>query len=154
MKKSILILVLTATSLYSNNYNDVVSFNVNLFNKHKHEHEKNEKLLKLWDAITFVESNHGINIYNEYENAIGIAQIRPIMIDEVNLILKERKYSHKDAWNNELSFEIFKTYQDFVNPEYNLEKGARLWNGGRSGMNKTTTLSYYKRVKEYYKKSI
>ena len=142
--------MLTVTSINCNTDVHTVTYNTSVFK----QYEKEKKLLKLWDAITFVESNHGVNIYNEAENAVGIAQIRPIMIDEVNLILNEKRYSHKDAWNNDLAFEIFKIYQDFVNPEYDLEKGSRLWNGGRSGMSKKTTISYYKKVKKYYKKSV
>ena len=104
------------------------------------------KLNYLWDKIIKIESNNGLYVYNEKENAIGIAQIRPIMIREVNRLLGENKYSHEQAWDDSLSFCIFKDYQDKVNPSYDLEIGSRLWNGGISGMNKQSTIKYYQKI--------
>lgn len=109
-------------------------------------YESNVKLMKLWGSVIAVESCNGLYTFNKAENAVGIAQIRPIMIEEVNRLLGENRYSHEQAWNDSLSFCIFRDYQDKVNPSYDLEIGSRLWNGGLSGMNKQSTIKYYQKI--------
>lgn len=94
-----------------------------------------------------VESSFGTNIYNEEENAVGWLQIRPIMVKEVNQIIGYEKYKLSDRWDKEKSVEMFWVYQNQFNPKLDIEKAARLWNGGRSGMNKKSTIQYYYRVK-------
>ncbi len=108
-----------------------------------------KKLISLWRSVVKVESNNGRYLFNEIENAIGVSQIRPIMIEEVNQILGYNKYSHEQAWDSITSFNIFKDFQQHFNPEFDLERGSRLWNGGRSGMEKESTLSYYEKILIY-----
>lgn len=128
--------------VFSHYYSD----KVNKVNELVLLYENNVKLMKLWTSVIAVESNNGLYTFNKVENAIGISQIRPIMIKEVNRLLGENKYSHEQAWNDSLSFCIFKDYQSIVNPSYDLEIGARLWNGGIYGMNKQSTIIYYQKI--------
>ena len=56
-----------------------------------------------------VESNGNDEAYNESEDAVGCLQIRPIMVREVNRILKmkgeEYRFKMKDRWDREKSLE-------------------------------------------------
>jgi hypothetical protein len=74
--------------------------------------------------------------YNR-EFALGKLQIRPIMIAEVNRILKFRKYKHSDALDSVKAVEIFMVYQNFHNPKWNAQRAAYLWVGGSNYMNAT-----------------
>ena len=104
-------------------------------------------------SIISVELNGNSNdLINEKENAVGVLQIRLIMIKEVNLILRKHKYKLIDRFDSTKSVEIFEIYQDTFNPKWNVERAARLWNGGRNGMIKHSTYKYYKRVLKVYLK--
>ena len=72
------------------------------------------------------------------------------MVREVNRILKinksSLKYTLDDRWNRKKSkeiFNIFITYYNFTTAE----EIARGWNGGPRGINKSTTISYWGKVK-------
>lgn len=148
MKKFVIILLLSASIEVQNNvvfshfYTGVIDNTQQLFIEAKN----NEKLMLLWKSVVKVESNNGLYLFNELENAVGVAQIRPIMIKEVNNLLGYDKYSHEQAWDSLTSFNIFKDFQQHFNPEFDLERGSRLWNGGRSGMEKESTLIYYAKI--------
>jgi hypothetical protein len=95
-------------------------------------------------AIIYTETSGGLSRYNPGETeSVGLLQIRPIMIREVNQILGYNKYQLSDRLSDKKSIEIFMTYQHKFNPTGNFEKMCRLWNGGRSGMKKASTLKYY-----------
>lgn len=101
-------------------------------------------------SIMEEESRFQPNAINKSENAVGLLQIRPIMIKEVNSLLGEERFTDADRKDLYKSVEIFVIYQNHFNPEWDLEKAARLWNGGRNGMNKRATIGYAKRVEERY----
>ncbi len=61
----------------------------------------------LVDAIIYVESRNNPNAWNKREDACGVLQIRPIMINDVNRILKRNQYTLNDRWNKTKSIEIF-----------------------------------------------
>jgi hypothetical protein len=95
-------------------------------------------------AIIYAETSGGLSRYNPGETeSVGLLQIRPIMIREVNQILGYNKYQLSDRLSDKKSIEIFMTYQHEFNPTMDFEKMCRLWNGGRSGMKKASTLNYY-----------
>ena len=56
----------------------------------------------LWLAICQVESSNDPKAHNIKEDARGIAQIRACVIEDVNMILAQRKvglvYGHDAAW--------------------------------------------------------
>jgi hypothetical protein len=96
-------------------------------------------------AIIWTETSGGKSRYNPGETeSVGLLQIRPIMIKEVNQILGYNKYQLSDRLSDKKSIDIFLIYQHKFNPTMDFEKMCRLWNGGRSGMNKDSTLNYYK----------
>ena len=106
----------------------------------------------LFRSIAMVESRNGEFLNDSTHDAIGIIQIRPVMIDEVNRIIGYKKYTIDDRWDNQKSFEIFKIYQDCYNPNYHIEKGIRMWNGGPTGHKKSATLVYLKKVLKEFEK--
>lgn len=100
------------------------------------------------DAIMYRESRRNSDSYNVGENAAGILQIRPIMIKDVNRIVGYNKFTLNDRWNINKSIEIFTTYQDHYNPEWDFERGSRIWNGGPDGSDQNSTLTYWCAVKD------
>lgn len=88
-------------------------------------------------AITWVESKHGLYIWNPEEEAVGQFQIRPIRVNDYNRRTNSN-YKLEDFYDYELSKKMFlyfaagKTY----------EQAAKDWNG--SGK---MTIEYWKKVK-------
>lgn len=101
-------------------------------------------------SIMEEESRFKPDAINKKEDAVGLLQIRSIMVREVNSLLGENRFTDNDRTDLNKSVEIFVIYQNHFNPEWDLEKAARLWNGGRNGMNKRATIEYAKRVEERY----
>ena len=72
------------------------------------------------------------------------------MVDDVNRILKRRKFdlrfTYNDRWSRDKSIYMFEIYCD----HYNLitaEEIARCWNGGPRGINNPATVGYWEKVK-------
>lgn len=90
------------------------------------------------DAIIDYESRGNPNALNSKEDAVGILQITPIAIKEVNRILSirgiKKSYSLSDRWDPIKSKEIYYITQAFHNPSYNPQLAARLWNGDRKSV--------------------
>ncbi len=102
---------------------------------------------KLVDAIIYVESRGDSMAYNKREDAVGVLQIRPIMLREVNRLLGYDKYTLKDRWSKAKSIEMFEVIREHTtNPTD--EKLARNWNGGWNGYKKQSTLKYWNKVKK------
>ena len=105
-----------------------------------------EKMINdIISRIVIIESQNDPKVYNSKENAIGLLQIRPIMIREINQLIKQDKYQHEDSWCPELSVEMFITYQEIVNPTWDQELAAKRWNGGRRGERNPNTEIYYQK---------
>lgn len=102
-------------------------------------------------AVMAVESNFDTMAYNEKENAVGVLQIRPIMVREVNRLLGEDKYTLKDRWNKSKSIEMFNVIRSHLKGATD-EEIARTWNGGWNGHKKKSTLKYWNKVKKQFKK--
>jgi hypothetical protein len=93
-------------------------------------------------ATAMVETMGNPLAYNEFENAVGIFQIRQVRIDEYN----QRTGSNlalSEMYDPQLSEKVFLYFATRYGP-YNLEKIAKSWNG--SG---PMTELYWKRIKEY-----
>lgn len=110
---------------------------------------KPEKYWKLFDALFYVEASFDYRKYNEKEEAAGILQIRPIMIEDVNRIMGYEKYTLDDRWSIVKSKEIFLDYQQYYNPDMDYEIAARCWNGGPNGHKKSSTIKYWNKVNTY-----
>ncbi|MGB9697719.1 MAG: hypothetical protein ACPL2D_10625 [Ignavibacteria bacterium] len=76
-----------------------------------------------------MESSGNWLAYNEMENAGGILQIRPVMIDEVNRLQDSVRFELRDRWNIERSYKIFAIKMMAHNPELDIIKACQLWNG-------------------------
>lgn len=97
-----------------------------------------------------VESNGNDNAYNKSEEAVGCLQIRPIMVREVNRILKKQgkdyRFKMKDRWDRNKSLQMFWVWRDYHHPNSTDEVIARNWNGGPNGYKKKSTEKYWEKV--------
>ena len=109
------------------------------------------------EAVIYIESRGNVKAYNEQEKAVGCLQIRPIMLREVNRVLKRDKsklrFTLEDRWDREKSIDIFHIIAEQTKCCENISKldffetVARRWNGGRRGDRKKATKIYWERVK-------
>ena len=87
--------------------------------------------------------------------SIGCLQIRPIMVREVNRILKYQdstlKFKYKDRWSRKKSIQMFYIWKDFHHLNSSDEKIARNWNGGPKGYKRKRTLQYWEKVQKELK---
>ena len=99
------------------------------------------------DAIIQVESEGNPNAVSG--NSVGAMQITPILVKDCNEILKKQKskkrYTLADRYSVEKSKEMFLLIQKYFNPENNVEKAIRSWNGGIKYSVKATN-KYYRKV--------
>ena len=107
-----------------------------------------------------VESNNQPNAIGDYGGAIGILQIRLIMIADVNRIQKETRYYLSDRWDVQKSYEIATIYFEHYGPkairglkteEKKVVTLARMWNGGPCGHRKLATWRYGRKVRKLYR---
>ena len=107
---------------------------------------------KVMNAIIQVES--GGNPKSQSKDCVGVLQIRPILVQDVNEYLKSKKSSKRFTLNDRFSAskskEMFVLYQKRYNPTNNVEKAIRLWNGG-CGYSKEKTERYYRLVLSHMK---
>ena len=99
------------------------------------------------DAIIQVESEGNPNAVSG--NSVGAMQITPILVKDCNDILKKQKsnkrYTMADRYSVAKSKEMFLIIQKYYNPENDIEKAIRLWNGGVKYSTRATN-RYYKKV--------
>ena len=99
------------------------------------------------DAIIQVESGGDANAVSG--NSVGAMQITPIAVKECNVILEKRKsskrYTMNDRYSVAKSKEMFLLIQSYHNPQNNVEKAIRSWNGGPKYSVKATN-RYLKKV--------
>tara|TARA_B100000768_G_scaffold174325_1_gene184489 strand:+ start:967 stop:1536 length:570 start_codon:yes stop_codon:yes gene_type:complete len=107
-------------------------------------------------AVIYIESRGDSLAYNTKEKAVGVLQIRPIMLREVNRVLRKNKvpgkYVLQDRYSQEKSIEMFDIMAEQVSAEgisqmQFFEIVARRWNGGRRGDKKKATIKYWERIK-------
>lgn len=106
---------------------------------------------KVINAISKVESKENPSAVSK--DCVGILQIRPILVKQCNIWLKNQKsskrYTLKDRYDVGKSKEMFIMIQEHYNPSHKVEKAIRLWNGGPNYSVKKTN-GYYKKVMKYY----
>ena len=107
--------------------------------------------IDLLAAIIMVECRNNDSAHAVGEDAVGCLQIRKTMVDDVNRILKRQKkylrFTYNDRWSRQKSIQMFQIYckhYQFNTPE----EVARCWNGGPRGMNKESTVYYWKKVQD------
>lgn len=81
----------------------------------------------LWEATTFIESSNNPNALNRLENAVGIAQIRPIRLKDYNQ-RTGKGYSLRQMYDPIISKEIWLFYATTFHPSQS-EQIAKAWNG-------------------------
>lgn len=108
-------------------------------------------LSRLITAIATVESQ--LNEKAVSKDCVGYLQIRPIVVQECNNILKQRnstkRYTLSDRLNKKKSIEMFYLIQEKFNPSYNVEKTLCIWNAGPYSKKKPT--KYVEKVMKEYK---
>lgn len=112
------------------------------------------ELTSVRTAMEWVESSNNPNAVNKSEDAVGILQIRPVMVAEVNRILAGRKdtrrYTLADRYSPVKSREMFGIYTDYWCKHrdiYTAEYVAKVWNGGPGGPNNPRTEVYWQKVR-------
>lgn len=106
-------------------------------------------------AIEYVESKGSKYAHNKAEDALGILQIRPCMVVEVNRIIGRTVYVNEDRRDVAKSREMFAIYTRHWAAHYKdwSDEGiSRRWNGGPTGMSKATTAGYWRKVKDAMKR--
>ena len=117
--------------------------------------DKVDDELKLLNAIIQVESGGKANAVGDGGKAVGILQIWPIMVDDVNRIQRlnkrSKRYTYKDRKNAARSVEMYHIWLNHYHKNSNDENIARCWNGGPSGHKKAATLKYWQKVRKAMK---
>lgn len=86
-----------------------------------------------------VESRGDPECWRMQEDAVGILQIRPVMVQEVNRLLGWDKYNYLDRWDQEKSIEMCLIYLNrYANRAWlghapTLRDCSRLWQSGPRG---------------------
>ena len=105
---------------------------------------------------TGIENIHG-DLHLKEGPSVGVLQIRPVMVREVNRILKilkiDKKFKMKDRYDREKSIEMFVIWRDFHHPDGDFETIARNWNGGPRGYLKPKTVKYWMKVQKELNKT-
>ena len=113
--------------------------------------------MTLVDALIMVESSGNPNAHCKKERACGCLQIRPIMLREVNRILRKqnsnRRFLPEDRWDCGLSKEMFYIWRNYHHKDSSNERIARCWNGGaKKGFKKKQTQHYWAKVKKLWER--
>ena len=90
--------------------------------------------------------------------SVGVLQIRPIMVREVNRILKllgkNQRYKNKDRYSRIKSIKMFNIWKDYHHKNDSDEVIARCWNGGPKGWKRKATLHYWNKVQKELSKQL
>ena len=103
----------------------------------------NKKWDKLIRAISLIESQHNEKVISKCGRYVGMLQISKITVDECNRILGEKRFTYNHRYDKKRSIEMFYIIQGYYNPDDNIEKAIRIWNGGPDYSIKKTN-EYYK----------
>jgi len=106
----------------------------------------------LVEAIIQVESRGDSTAKGDRGWAVGILQIWPIMVREVNRILEKNgsdvRYVYTDRLSVKKSIEMFHIWREYYHSDSDWETIARCWNGGPSGSSHHNTKCYWHKVKK------
>ena len=110
----------------------------------------------LVSALIFVESRGNDRAIGDRHlvgnEAVGALQIRPIMVKEVNRILKiqksNKRFILKDRFDRSKSIEMFYIWKNYHHKNSEPEVIARNWNGGPKGYKVSRTEKYWLKVEK------
>ena len=108
---------------------------------------------RLLDALAVVESNNDCNAVGDKENAVGILQIWPIMVKDVNRI-SGKSYTLKDRYSKQKSYEMCRIFLNNYCKNMSDYNKSRCWNGGATGYKKKSTIKYGQKVMAQMRKGI
>ena len=134
---------------------EIIEEEVNLINGRIDNREE------LIEAMAFVESRGNPSVIGDTDlgsPSVGLLQIRPIMVSDVNRILRkqglDKKFKYSDRSSGDKSIEMFNIWADAYHLNSSYEKMARNWNGGPKGYKKPATAHYWNKVKNYIKTNL
>jgi len=120
-----------------------------------------DNLDEFFKALVFVESSGRADAVGDRDLdsvSVGCIQIRPIMVREVNRIIKKSgkplRYRLKDRFDCEKSKAMFMTWYLAYHRESSFETIARNWNGGPRGYKKPSTEGYWAKMQSYAKTNL
>jgi len=120
-----------------------------------------DNIEELIQAIAFIESGGNPNVIGDLAlgiPSVGLLQIRPIMVREVNRILKKQglvqRYKNHDRQKAKASIEMFNIWANAYHTNSSFEKIARNWNGGPTGYKKSATVQYWAKIANYAKQNL
>jgi hypothetical protein len=97
-------------------------------------------------AMMAVETGCNPLAHNVKKDAVGVLQIRPIMVEDVNRIIGEEVYTLDDRRDVVKSFQMAYIYFRHYCKGFTPEQKARCWNGGPEGHLKESTKAYWDKV--------
>ena len=110
----------------------------------------------LVSALIYVESRGNDSAIGDRHivggEAVGALQIRPIMVREVNRILKiqksDKRFKLSDRFDRNKTIEMFYVWKNFHHKDSDFETIARNWNGGPKGYKNPRTEKYWNKVQK------
>lgn len=104
------------------------------------------------EAIEQVESQGRADVVSKNGKYVGCLQISEILVRQCNQIAGCQRFTYDDRYDRQKSHDMFILFQEYFNPEGNIEKAIRLWNSGdiHCMQHKARTEAYYKRVMAQY----
>lgn len=100
----------------------------------------------LFDAIAFVESGNDPNAVGDGGLlAVGMYQIHPVFVEDVNRILKKEAYTLADRWNPIRCREMLGIWFRHYLKYWSLEKCIRFYNAGNKWESPAAG-RYYKKI--------
>ena len=107
---------------------------------------------RLYEALVEQESGGNPHAVGDGGRAIGVLQIHPIMVRDVNRILGYDRWTLEDRWSAAESRAMLEVYLGHYGAT-SYEEAARKWNGGPGGHLKASTVPYWEKVREALEKS-
>ena len=114
-----------------------------------------KRIENLVNALIYVESrgiDSAIGDRHLKEPSVGVLQLRPIMVREVNRICKKKglkeRFTLKDRFDRNKSIHMFLIWKEFHHKNSNFETISRSWNGGPRGPKSNRTLKYWEKVEQ------
>lgn len=115
----------------------------------------------LIEALMSIESNYNPNAVGDGGKAVGILQIHPICVDDVNRIYGT-SFEYTDRLDINRSYRICYLYLNHWGKHYEQSTNqlispyilAQIWNGGAKGWSKTSTRPYAVKVVNKYRQLI
>lgn len=105
-------------------------------------------ILKL--AIIKTESEFDSTAVGSH-NDVGLMQITPIYVQEVNRLLGEDRFTHEDAFDTMKALEMFEVMQFFRNPDHDIDLAISLHNKSKAYARRVKSNMEYIRTYEQIK---